>query len=478
MTDFESHFKIQRTDADDWFNPDLKLDTKLFIDPYFLWTEPSDKASIWNGAHDELIKHFAHCYRLLAKSATPGTLSHKSALSLLRFPEPHELGLGYTAKGRKGAGGGKGRAVQISNAIVVALAAGIKEPSHIEEIGMLVEGIGADGISDATANILKSRIIAYTKSVATRHNIPTISSQIVHSEVNIQTGRWVTRTHELPATPGGEPILLIPERFLGELPTLNADDWFDSHLNSDLRQQMNVNTSAEVQKQDIVTQAKRHPIRIEKWANHIKAKGLATPYDLKKDPLGLVLWRNAVTHASTHPLGIASVTTEAELISFVKLVVEEFKHYVEKERGWRNFWNDDGTIKPEEAIQPSLLGLSRGYCNAAGVEVDREVEVGRGPVDFKFSTSPTVRLLLGVKKLENGSFWNGLKAQLPIYMNSKKCRAGFLLAVQFSSTNAMLTRRSTLPRETTKIAKANGWDVFAITIDARPKVSASRAKSP
>ena len=63
---FSELFAITRTKKDDWFDPHLTIDTKLFIDPLLL-LEAGGK---WSKAHDELIAHFAHCYRLVAKATS------------------------------------------------------------------------------------------------------------------------------------------------------------------------------------------------------------------------------------------------------------------------------------------------------------------------------------------------------------------------------------------------------------------------
>lgn len=58
-------------------------------------------------------------------------------------------------------------------------------------------------------------------------------------------------------------------------------------------------------------------------------------------------------------------------------------------------------------MQLLFLGLAQPYLRQFDVELDREVELGRGPVDFKASSGTTARLLIEVKKLHNGKFWNG-----------------------------------------------------------------------
>lgn len=93
---FSDAFGITRTAADDWFDPHLSVDTKLFVDPLLLFLA---KENVWVGAHDELIAHFTKCYELVAKATGPTSTSARVAKRLLTFPEPSEFCLGYTAVG-------------------------------------------------------------------------------------------------------------------------------------------------------------------------------------------------------------------------------------------------------------------------------------------------------------------------------------------------------------------------------------------
>lgn len=180
---FSEHYGVTRGRRDDWFDPDLAVDTPLFLDPFLLLDEQSKQRSQWVSAHDQLIAHFARCYELLAKGASAGTTSEKIVRGLLSFPEPSEVCLGYTASGTSGSGSGARNARLIIGSIVTAIRAGLDRPEHIEEIGILNEGIGADRISDATCNVLKPLIIEYTKKVTSRHEVPKSRLRVRHSPV-------------------------------------------------------------------------------------------------------------------------------------------------------------------------------------------------------------------------------------------------------------------------------------------------------
>jgi hypothetical protein len=468
---FSEAFAIERTDEDDWFDPHLTIDTKLFIDPLLLL----ELGGEWAGAHDELIAHFVHCYGLVARATGANSLSAVAARRLLTFPEPSEIGLGYTAQGTSGAGAGAQFANRMADGIAVAIRAGLANPEHIEEIGILNEGIGADRISDAVANVLKSRLIRYTQDAATRHSVPLEDHRVRHARVNLTAGRWVDETVALPTNPTtGKPIILVPQALLNELPILNADDWFDSNLNVDVRLQMNLTVGAAVRKADIVRWARTHPDRVRTWAREQTSRADLAGYDFESDPIGVVQWdREPARWASEHPLEVPQVVMVADLVTLVGKTIEQFQHFIEEQRGWKLLHNDDGSYKPEEAAQLAYLGMAQPYLRLYNVEIDREVELGRGPVDFKAASGASARLLVEMKKEHNGKFWNGIEAQLPSYLRSDGSKHGWYVALRFRSNRPSDVRLRALPTVVSRVARETGADLRFTVIDARPKESAS-----
>lgn len=468
---FSEAFDIARGDDDDWFDPHLTIDTRLFIDPLLLLEAGGD----WAQAHDELIAHFVHCYELVARAIGPESVSAVTARRLLTFPEPGEIGLGFTAEGTDGSGGGAQFARRMADGIAVAIAAGLTQPEHIEEIGILNEGIGADRISDATANVLKARFILYTQQVAQRHGVKLDPHEVRNARVVTDVGRWVKETVQLPTNPvTGKPIILVPRRILNELPTLNADDWFDSNLNSDIRGQLNLTVGARVRKSEIVEWARRHPDRVRAWARDQTSREDLFGYDFAADPRGVVQWDGEpVDWAKEHPLEIAPVTSQDQLRELIFRIVEQYRHFIEDQRGWSLLHNEDRTVKNELAAQLVFLGMAQHYLRLFNVEIDREVELGRGPVDFKASSGTAIRALIEVKKEDNGKFWNGLEAQLPSYLMSDECDEGWYIVLRFRSNRPSDKRLRELPTVVQAAATRVGKKLHYAVVDARRKESAS-----
>jgi len=471
---FSEAFQINRGSEDDWFDLILDTDTPLFVDPFLIFKDTREQ---WRTAHDQLIGHFDTCFHLIAGgNRNTQSLSYKKAIRLLTFPEPREFCLGYTESGTKGAGGGEGYARTIAEAMVAAIERGLTSLKHFEELGVLNEGIGPDRVSDVTCNVLRSRFIVYTKEVAARHGIPTVETNVGYASYNSERRAWASERHDLPRNPySDKPILLVPQRFLRRLQVLNPADWWDYYETERVKDDLNYEVMHNVNKRSIVAAARSNPEMVRKWTTLLEQQATPDAYDLESDPSGVYKW-DAVTrrYVETHPLTIPPPEDDATFFDVIEQVIAEFKHFIEEQGGWKLLWNDGNyKDKHEEAIQLAFLGIARSYCRANNVMVDREVELGRGPVDFKFSNGYTQRALLEVKKLHNGKFWNGLEKQLPSYLHSDDCHDGWFLSVQYKGNRTSVERSRRLPDVVSTVAVNVGKNLRLRTVDATPKASAS-----
>lgn len=155
-------------------------------------------------------------------------------------------------------------------------------------------------------------------------------------------------------------------------------------------------------------------------------------------------------------------------------VIERFRLFVEEQGGWRLLW--DGKCeseKSEKNIQVLFKGIVQRECAANGISLDAEVNLGRGPVDFKFSNGYRRRAHLEIKKLENSDFWNGLSKQLPSYMYSDRVVDGWFLGVLFRNTQANKRKTDELKYRVAETSRRNKLNLSFALIDASPKSSAS-----
>jgi hypothetical protein len=470
---FSSKFGIVLTAEDDWFDPILNSDTELFVDPFLIFFENDPR---WEDAHDQLISYFDNCFELIATGRhNRGSLAYQRALALIQFPEPKEFCLGYTAYGIDGSGGGTGYAQLIAEGMEMAIERGLTDLSHFEELGILNEGIGPDRISDLTCNVLMPYFVRYTEEISARHGIATKRFTIEHGLYQAAHSMWQPTQHNLPANPYNETrsILLVPQRFLRRLPTINPLDWWNNHQAEQLRANVNYEVMTRVRKEDIVRAARQRVPEVEAWAVE-QESGTPRPYDLKSDPSGLIAWLEATAqYVANTPLRLNVPESEAEFIELVDKIIAQFNHYVEENEGWKLLWNDDGNEKAEDAAQVLFKGIASNYCEANNISLDREVNVGRGAVDFKFSRGQSFRAHLEVKKLHNSRFWNVLPTQLPIYMNAEKCHLGWYVIIQYHENPTSRRWHAEGPDVLKKAADAAGTQIRHSFVDGRSKPTAS-----
>jgi hypothetical protein len=468
---FSEHFEIQRTRADDWFDPILETDTRLFVDPFLLFR---DKQVGWRSAHTRLISQFDEIFMLLAKAGGHKASPYRTmAVAQLRFPEPQEFCIGYTAEGVDGAGGGPKLARQIAAAMEDAITRGIHNLPHFEMLGIFNRKIGPDRISDLTCTALKEEFVEYTAKVAKRHQLPTKVATVKH--VGLDT-EGPTRTLEvaLPMNPfNGLPVILVPQRFLRQLPTLNADDWWAYQMS---KAKFNVAVMEGVDKAKIVQEARAHQRDVFKWTKATESSS-PKPYDLDDDADLLWKWEPvAREYTSANPITLRKAKTQAEFFDVIDQVCEAFRHFVEQDSGWELLWNEDRTEKKEPACQNLFRGIAKHYCHANNISIDREVKLGRGPVDFKFSRGVQFTAHLEVKKLDNGQFWGGLYTQLVLYMESDEVKDGWIMGVRFRPSGISKQRAIKLPAEVKQTGRQHGLNLRYSLVDAQRKPSASKVR--
>jgi len=468
---FSEAFDIPDADQYEWFDPILERDSLLFVDPFSIFAD-SDES--WQRAHDAIIDYFHSAFEILARSnLRENHQFYERTLVLMESPEPMEFRLGYAGTG-DGSGTGRGLAKLIVEAMAQAIRNGLEDIRHFEELGILVEGINSDRIGDITCNLLKPRLIEYTQGICRSLGISTHEQTLRHSIYNKMRLRWDNGKHLVPADPvSGKPILLVPKRFLGELPKINSFD-FDTSLRDDL----NLDISSNMSKPEIVRLARRHPEALRSWVTK-QEESDPTPYDVDNDPKLIVKWQTvaqrAVREEPLEPGG--GINSEEDLMRFVHNVIGKFRHWAEDRGGWRVFWDAKSGAVPERNMQLLFLVVLDGYCEQAGLRLDREVETGRGPVDFTFTGDKRMRVIVEMKKLSHGEFWHGLRDQTPTYMRGLDAKHAIFLAIRDSDTKPMRERWRKLEQEAAAVSSEAGLQIEIERVDVLRKPPASKAKS-
>ena len=459
---------------DEWFDPVLSIDTHLFIDPFLLY---ASEVGHFAGSHQEVVAFFNSVFQLIARTGgDKSSILWQKAIGLLQFPEVEELCLGYTGAGTRGSGSGFLLSHVVASALWEAVQAGLIEITHFEEIHILREGIGADRISDITAALIRSRLVSYTQMVSERHQVPLAPVHYPRGYYDVNEQRWFPLHTHLPRNPySTKPILLVPRQYLRSLPTINSDDFWEycySNENETLRIEYSQDITRHVDKKKIIDFARRHPEMRRRYIAEREVQG-SEPYDLEEDPKGLTRWYNATAlYCQQYPLSLI-VQSDREFRIAVDSMVEEFQRYVEQNEGWRLLWNENGTPRREEAAQLLFLGIIKHYCKANNIDISREADIGRGPVDFKVSHGYQLRALLELKLAKNTKFWDGLERQLPTYQRAENIVIGYFIVIVY--TDRDLEKIRNIQARVNAVRQTTGYDIKEIVVDARTNpASASR----
>lgn len=464
--EFSEFYGITRGKIDDWFDPVLTLDTRLFLDPFLLYASEQGQ---FIGSHAEVVAFFNSVFQLVAQSGgNHDSLRWQKALELLRFREVDELCLGYTVEGTKGTGSGRGFARIIAGALWEAVQAGLTQITHFEEVAILREGIGADRISDITACLLRTRLAAYTTDVCQRHGIPLRLARYTRAEYDVDAMQWIPKAYVLPDNPhSGAVVLLAPQRYLRSLPTISPEDFWEycyDNENEVLRTRYSDDIARHVDKHTIVDLARNRPDLRHKYIAHVESADVS-PYDFMADPEGLKRWYGATRdYVQANPITLR-ISSQDDFVTAVVAMIKEFRNFVENNRGWALLWNDNRTPRRENSAQHLFLGIVKHYCRANNIDVSREANIGRGPVDFKVSHGYALRALLELKLARNSRFWNGLERQLPKYQEAESVRVGyFLVLVQrdldYKKLKHIEARIGALNSQT-------GYEISHVVVDAR-----------
>ena len=467
---FSEVFRIENSRQYEWFDPILEIDSPLFVDPFAIF---ADREERWRNAHEEIIAYFHDAFEILAQSGLRKSHQYyKRVISLMEFPEPEEFRLGYASKGTRGAGSGPGFAARIAESMALAIENGMQDIRHFEVLGVLVEGINCDRISDITCNLLKPHFISYTQEVCRTFSLPMQNMRLRHSAYNELRMRWEDGEFEVPVDPAsGRPVLLVPKRFLSELPKMT-----EFIADTSLRDDLNLDISKNVKKSEIVKLARHAPEAIRNWELR-QEQTQFIPYDVDTDPKLIVQWQRIakeILQGEQSP-SMANIASEADLLNFVHGMIERFRHWAEERGGWRVFWDSKSSAVPEPNMQLLFLGMLDGYCERAGLRLDREVETGRGPVDFTITGDRRIRVLVEMKKLTHGEFWHGLHVQTPIYMRGQEVNSAIFLAIRDSDTTPMRDRWKKLDDEATSVCEETGLTIEIERVDILPRRSASKS---
>jgi hypothetical protein len=481
---FSEHVGIARVKGSDWFDLDVNTDTPLYVDPFLIYRETVGR---WAKAHEKIVTFFqlAVSYLDLANGVTT-SVHWSKAERLFSFPEPKEFALGLSMGHPEGSGVGPDTA----SSMVLALDRyrhSARTPEQIMGIfQVVVAGMGVDRISDMICNILKADFIRYTEKVCRKQHIPTEDVLVRHADWD-ELGVWHDLTCHLPASPmfrGG--LLLVPKRFLKEIPRVTPDGfwhWSEINRNEELRFQFNYDLSQNLSRAEKTRRARelaeRSPDILVEYIDAAIGQGDLESYNVDDDPDLLVGWNDAGDAFAHRMAPVTPIQSQEDFERWLTDLVNSFKYEVENSDLWRVFWNEpiNGnyvTHRQEKIVQAVARVAWVHQCKAEDIDMSREADVGRGPVDFKFSRGWRLRGLLEVKHISNSKFFHGVSEQLPVYLRAEQIQYGIFLCVGYSDRDFDEDRLERVQEHCRVLEASQGLRVTPIFVDARPKPPGSR----
>jgi hypothetical protein len=477
---FSELYDIELSEEDDWFDPFLPADTPLCVDPFLIYEDHSGR---WATAHGHILDFFANVFTLVRLAKGNQKSNHwRQAERLLLFPEPYEFCLGVAEGSPRGAGSGPGLQKGMLEGIRTAVGLGIERVSHIEMLALFEGGMGLDRISDVTCNILKSYFIEYTQQVCRRQRIHMEQFPVRHASWSDEFLLWQERKVSLPVNPftkKPQPVLLVPERFLREIPVVTANGFWSyawqTHAD-ELRGNLNYDIARKVPARVKARLARLNPNVVVSYLRKLEETE-HEPYPVKDDPAFIVNWYEAGA-GMTIKTPLSDVPSSIDgFPRFIQTVVEAFRHNIEDQDGWQLLWYHERALT-EKRVQALFRGCVTHYCHANNIALAGESNAGRGPVDFKFSQGWNAQALVEIKLMRNHKFWDGILAQVPAYARAEGVNCSVIVAVAFTDAEMEPARIEKIHRAAEIASTNNGIKLTPIIIDARPKESASKLDAP
>jgi hypothetical protein len=464
------HFGIAqaRFAATGAFDAILDVDSKLFIDPQLLRHTAVPELK---GAYATVQKRFREILKLLQQSKSVGDIFWREADKRLVGSEIQGICIGYSSKGTAGSGLGRGLRTEILSTAKEIVDVGVADPEIFELVGLLQEKVGPDRISDLVSQIIIGDLLTFSHRV------------FASFDIEKEKYDWQDRQFELPVNPYNETnIIVVPCDVLRDLPIAYCWEDIDTvcAYNAALRNKVNSiigdswKQATRIKKRSLRNVLTREPELLKDLISTYRSKP-PRQYDFVNDPAGQFIWLTAAQEATTQsplPLSLPPQPTPDEVHELVLQICDKYRDLIENNALCSLLYDTNNAAKGEEAAQKLFYGIADAYCEANNIDLTRECNAGRGPVDFKFSNGYLAKVLVETKLSTNKQLIHGFHTQLQEYQKAEKAIFSVYLILGVIGGSPKRIRDL---QDVADDARLKGLKVPTIVhIDAIPKVSASK----
>jgi hypothetical protein len=481
---FSEHFGVDAAIVEKYgaFDISVASDLPLFVDPFLLFN--SDKKK-YQQLHDEILRYLAFLRDEADQDLDDGLIN-----SWYRFKEVKQNWLGYTLFGNEGQGLGTEFAHALNDALAVIFSdfgdETITLGSHLEKLCLIKPGVGKDNISDFTTNLIKGFLASYTQTFARKHLDDSVCDtfSVERAIFSYRTKTWKTKEYYLPRL-RSDYVLLTPADLLTRddtwishkdmldkfrrLPRAVPNEQLRAQINRYFRDQLPRGATAKERREAAQKTISRYPALIDYYirlqednggqASAVSADKVADTRRVLVDQV-----RRAIKDLEDRTDFYARPwkTSYAECLERARF----FKSYIEDNDGYRLLNRDGKPFSSESEVQ---IAFGLVWCKS-DFDLNREVNNGRGPVDFKASFGSGDKSLIEFKLGSNTQLKRNLQKQIDIYEKANRTHTSVKVIVSYTAEQQ--ARVDKILKE----LKLQG-DEAIVLIDARwdNKPSASKA---
>jgi hypothetical protein len=453
---FSDHFGVDRGSLDEYGALDVCLlsDLPLFIDPFLLFHSEKEE---YQKLHEDILRYMA----FLRDKSNEGRISQGLLEAWFYFKEVKQNWLGFTVLGNGGHALGASFATSLNKGLAEVFEnfgqETITEGSHPEKLCLITGGVGRDSISDFTTNLIKEYLLTYTQTFTLANIDPSHrkSFRVRRVRFNYETEVWEDGEFTLPHL-RNDFVLLTPKDMLTRDDTwINkrdlVHDFQDLPLavsNEQLREQINNYFYGILSKKP-----KRKEIEEAAVATIRKFPELIDYYIKAKEESGDIAADASSVKVedliSVFIEGLDSVVTDLQdkvrfydkfPDSYTECLerVNSFKRYVEHQDGYKLI-NRNGRGFSQESEVQLFFGL---IWHGTAFDVNREVNNGRGPVDYKVSYGSTDKTLIEFKLASNSHLKRNLENQVEIYEEANDTPNSIKVIISYTARHEEKVRRT------------------------------------
>lgn len=434
------------------FNVSLVADLPVFIDPFLLFT--SDKPA-YQALHEEIIRYL----RFLRDESIRGGVPPELVSTWFRFSEVKETWLGFSKIGNQGRGLGSGFANALNRNLSTIFRdfgdSNVTKGHHLEKLSLIGSGVGRDNISDFTTNLIKGFLLDYTESFALQHLRDDQRREMSVHKVRFDYDRkvWCPKTYQLPFQ-YADFVVLTPRDILTRDETwINRSDLStriasiaqslpDGPLRVSLNQYLEsrlwpvkdeTRSEREARKRKAYRDAiDRFPEIIDYYIRDREDHGDDAQSDSQSKVVEteheLIERVRARVIPALQKLGFFDVGRDT--LEECRARVAYLKRFIESQGGYDLLYDEKRQpLKAEYRIQ--LLFRLPWFASIS--DVNREVNNGRGAVDYTVSRGAADKSLVEFKLASNRNLRRNLENQVAVYKVANDTKKAMTVIVYYTA---------------------------------------------